>query len=243
MNEPDWSSWLRSWDAQQAGYLADREERLQALVRLAASTGPSPRVLDLACGPGSISLRLLAALPDARVSAVDADPVLLRIFAGVAGSDPRIRRHEADLRTVEWTVGLEGPFDAILTATALHWLTAAELTALYAQLPGLLAPGGLFANVDHFPTAPPLAGLARALRPAPDPAAESWDQWWDRVRAAPEFTDLLAARDALWGGLGHPAELHEPTDWHVHRLEAAGFAAAGELWRRGGDALLVALPN
>ena len=37
----------------------------------------------------------------------------------------------------------------MISATALHWLTERELSALYRQLATLLRPGGLFVNADH----------------------------------------------------------------------------------------------
>ena len=73
-------SWQRSWDRQQEGYLPDREDRLGALVDIVEAVGgPTPTILDLACGTGSITRRILARLPGARTVAVDIDPALLAI--------------------------------------------------------------------------------------------------------------------------------------------------------------------
>jgi SAM-dependent methyltransferase len=231
---PDWLAWQESWDRQQASYLTDREERLASLVRLAErAAGRRARVLDLACGCGSITRRLLARLPDARVVGLDVDPVLLRIAAGVFDGDTRVH-----------LVGdaLPGRFDAILTATALHWLPPAELDALYAALPGLLTPGGIFANADHAPPAgvPAVLELAKALAPPPPEGAQNWDDWWAAAAADPVLGPLVAERAALFDGASHPAEFTPPVDWHLDRLRAAGFVEAAEVWRRGGDAIVVA---
>ncbi|HUZ70188.1 MAG TPA: class I SAM-dependent methyltransferase, partial [Candidatus Saccharimonadales bacterium] len=78
-----WTDWLARWDAQQQRHIPDREERFTAMVdALAAFAGREPRVLDLGCGPGSLSARVLHRLPGATVDAVDADPVLLAIGRG-----------------------------------------------------------------------------------------------------------------------------------------------------------------
>src|SRR5436305_1561166 len=71
--------WIRRWDLQQEESLPDREERFTALIdAVEAGTGrPDPLVIDLGCGPGSLSVRLLDRIPAARVVAVDADPVML----------------------------------------------------------------------------------------------------------------------------------------------------------------------
>ena len=60
----DWSDWLRRWDAQQEGYVPEREARFTAMFDVLAELLPTSFVaLDLACGPGSISQRLLTRFP------------------------------------------------------------------------------------------------------------------------------------------------------------------------------------
>src|SRR6202161_4342386 len=73
--------WIGRWDRQQEVYMADREDRFTALIDAveAGAVRPDPLVLDLGCGPGSLSVRLLARLPEATVVAVDADPVTLAL--------------------------------------------------------------------------------------------------------------------------------------------------------------------
>ena len=82
----DFARWLARWDAQQQRHIPDREERFAAMVdAVAAFAGPEPRVLDLGCGPGSLSARVLDRIPGASVVAIDADPVLLAIGRGALG--------------------------------------------------------------------------------------------------------------------------------------------------------------
>ncbi len=77
--------------------MPDREERFEVLVDLLEMTaGPRPRVLDLACGPASLSDRVLARLPEAAVVGVDADPVLLALARDAAR--PGLQLVDADLR-------------------------------------------------------------------------------------------------------------------------------------------------
>ena len=140
--------WIARWDRQQEVYLPDREDRFTALIdAVEAGTGrPDPLVLDLGCGPGSLAVRLLARLPAATVIAVDADPVTLSLgraaYAGVpgCGSSTSTCGHPGGRREL----GLEPgrPVDAVVSTTALHWLTAAELRELYRVLASLLRPAG-----------------------------------------------------------------------------------------------------
>ncbi|CAM5275794.1 hypothetical protein SHIRM173S_02982 [Streptomyces hirsutus] len=55
----DWQTWQESWDRQQEWYMPDREERFRVMLDMVeAVVGTSPRVLDLACGTGTITARL-----------------------------------------------------------------------------------------------------------------------------------------------------------------------------------------
>ncbi|GAA2631603.1 hypothetical protein GCM10010307_24200 [Streptomyces vastus] len=79
----DWSAWQASWDRQQEWYLPDREERFRVMLDMVgALVGPAPRVLDLACGTGSITARLFERFPEAVSTGVDLDPALLAIAEG-----------------------------------------------------------------------------------------------------------------------------------------------------------------
>ena len=74
----NWHEWMQRWDGQQSGYLPDREQRFTAMLDVLEALLPEPFVaLDLACGPGSISQRLLKRFPHARCVAVDFDAVSL----------------------------------------------------------------------------------------------------------------------------------------------------------------------
>lgn len=247
----DWQHWQESWDAQQQAYLPDREERFAAMLdAVEAVAGPAPVVLDLACGPGSIGSRLLLRLPAARVVGVDVDPVLLVIARGVHAGDQRVQFVTADLREPQWAAELpESAYDAVLTATALHWLPEPALGRLYRDLGRLVRPGGLFANADHMPLsgAPRLSTavnaatarlqeLARASSGALD-----WAGWWAAAAAEPALAELVAQRAELFGGVDHPAEFVPPATWHVGQLRAAGFAESSVIWRDRADAVVAAI--
>ena len=106
--EIDWLDWLQRWDAQQEGYVPEREARVTAMFDELAELLPGSFVaLDLACGPGSISQRLLARFPGAQAIAVDIDPGMLAIGRGALGTaDGRLRWLEADLASPDWLEAL-----------------------------------------------------------------------------------------------------------------------------------------
>lgn len=119
-----WNAWQESWDRQQEWYMPDREDRFRIMLDMVeALTGTAPRVLDLACGTGTITARLLARFPEATSTGVDLDPALLTIARGTFEGDGRVTFVEADLKDPHWPERLpHDSYDAVLTATALHWL-------------------------------------------------------------------------------------------------------------------------
>ena len=163
--------WTSRWDAQQEWYMPDREERFTVLIdAVEAGAGrDDPLVLDLGCGPGSLAVRLLDRMPAARVVAIDTDPLLLALGRAVYGGRSGLRFVDQDLRKPGWAaaLGLDRPADAAVSTTALHWLDAARLRAMYAELATALRPGGLMLDGDHLKedeaAVPALARLGDAV--------------------------------------------------------------------------------
>jgi SAM-dependent methyltransferase len=254
-------SWIDRWDRQQEVYLPDREERFTALIDAveAAAGRPDPLVLDLGCGPGSLAVRLLARLPEATVVAVDTDPVTLSLGRTAYGNLPGLVFADIDLRTpggeslLSLSAGRQA--DAVVSTTALHWLSGTELRTLYGRLAVLLRPGGLFLDGDHLrldETANPvLAGLERELedrearRRFPGGhagRAEDWRQWWQAVTAEPTLSAAVAERaERGLGSADHTSADGARLETHASALLNAGFREVGTIWQRGGNRLLCAV--
>ncbi|GAC1338356.1 MAG: class I SAM-dependent methyltransferase [Candidatus Dormibacteria bacterium] len=246
------ADWLRRWDAQQTRYIPHRPERFTAMVEaLAALTGRSdPTVLDLGCGPGSLSARVLERLPDATLIAVDADPLLLEIGRRAFAGRQALHWLDADLRDPAWAERIDPlrlPVDAAVSSTALHWLDAGALGSLYATLGAVIRPGGAFIDADRLANgaaAPRLDGAARAVAEVllgeGHPDAESWTEWWTAVEADPAFADAVEERRRR--AFEHPDdEAAPPLGTHLDGLRAAGFSEVGTVWQRGNDRILVAI--
>jgi trans-aconitate methyltransferase len=214
----------------------------------AVTGGGAPRLLDLACGTGTITLRALARFPGAHATLVDQDPVLLAIAE--ASLRERATIVDADLADPAWRAKLpaEG-FDAVLTATALHWLPAERVAALYAEIREVLRPGGIFANADHMPDealptlSERLRAHARVRREAryATGAATSWSDWWARAAADDFLAPKAVERARVYPAADHNQEWTPPAVWHIDALRMAGFTEAGVLWRRGTDAMVAGL--
>ena len=257
---PPWSrDLLQSWDAQQTGFLPRREARFGVIAEVVREVcGATPAVLDLGCGPGSLAQRVIAAVPGATCVAVDADPVLLAIGRlALAGLGDRLRFVDADLRRHDWADALpDVTFDAVVSTTALHWLDAGSLYALYALIHERLAPGGVLLNGDNLAyarTEPVLSRLATE-RFAADSAQAfdengviGWDAWWQTAVENPELAAEAAIRqtrqreaEAAFGS--RPAgrcsyALHETA------LREAGFAEVGTVWQHLDDRVICAVKS
>lgn len=169
-----------------------RRPALDLLDRLALD--PPPRtVLDLGCGPGTITTLLADRWPEAAVTGVDASPEML---AEARALRPDLSWVEGDLASYR----PEAAPDLVFTNAALHWVPDHE--HLLPGLLGLVAPGGALAWQVPDAWDDPSHTIAWEL------AAES--PWRDRIRAtidphpllSPEhYLDLLLDRAAavdLW---------------------------------------------
>ena len=246
-------AWRARWDRQQSRHIPLREERFEAILdALARSQGSRFRALDLGCGTGSLSERVLARFPRAEIVAVDFDPITVRLGRTVLGdAGGRLTWVDADLRRARWEAALpRGRFDAAVSTTALHWLTGPELACLYRTLAHLLRRGGIFLNDDGFAYAPGSRRLTRMARVAPahlgsdaahpPPMGESWPEWWRAALHEPRL-----AREAALHRTRFP-RVHErvPTpdlEGHQRRLRRAGFREVEVVWGSWRNRVLAAI--
>ena len=128
---------MPSWDAQV--YAAFSDERARPFDDLLARVGASaPRsVVDLGCGPGTLTAGLADRWPGAQVTGVDSSPAMIEAARPHAG--PRVSFVLGDLTA--WQP--EEPVDVLVSNAALQWVPDHRLL-----LPGLvaaLADGGWLA--------------------------------------------------------------------------------------------------
>ncbi|MFJ6559481.1 class I SAM-dependent methyltransferase [Streptomyces sp. NPDC091412] len=244
----DWAAWQESWDRQQEWYMPDREERFRIMLDMVeALVGTAPRVLDLACGTGSITARLLARFPGATSTGVDLDPALLAIARGTFDGDERVSFVTADLKDPDWPAKLPyDSYDAVLTATALHWLHSEPLAALYGRVAELVRDGGVFMNADHMidETTPRINAAERAQRHARMEQAKragalDWAEWWQLAAKDPALAEPTARRFEIYGE--HADGDMPSAAWHARVLRDQGFTEARPVWCSPSDTLLLAL--
>ena len=245
----DWQGWLDRWDAQQRTYVPEREERFAVIADVVeASPASRPRVLDLGCGPGRSrcgSSTVSRARPWS-----PSTPIRCCSRSGAT-------RPGRDRGSAGWTpICVHRPgFRRFLVACTMRrsrppHCTGCLLPVFIPSTRRLLlfsVPVGSSSTVTTSGSPrPALSGLAKGLHVArwqqrsPAPPAESWEDWWEALRAEPDLSSAFAERDRRRHE--HPlADESDQLSSHVSALRGAGFAEVGTVWQRGTDRVLVAL--
>jgi tRNA (cmo5U34)-methyltransferase len=116
---------------------------MNLVAQAAAATTPDARhVLDVGCGAGNYTLKLLEQLPNLDVTLIDlSQPMLARAQERVGrATGGQITTIQGDIREIELTAGT---YDIILAAAVLHHLrTDAEWSDVFTAFHRSLRPGG-----------------------------------------------------------------------------------------------------
>jgi SAM-dependent methyltransferase len=104
------------------------------------------RILDLGCGPGTETIGLKQAFPDAEVHGLDLSAPFVR-FAHAWAEDLGMPLHfrQANARDTGYP---EGHFDLVVSHILCHETWHDVLPAIFAEVQRILAPDGVFLNAD-----------------------------------------------------------------------------------------------
>ena len=104
------------------------------------------RILDLGCGPGTETVGLKQAFPDAEVHGLDLSAPFVR-FGHAWAQDLGVPLHfrQADARDTGYD---DGQFDLIVSHILFHETWHDVLPETFAEVRRILAPGGVFLNAD-----------------------------------------------------------------------------------------------
>jgi tRNA (cmo5U34)-methyltransferase len=181
----------------------DIDEFYGAVVDVLGLLDPGPaRVLDLGAGTGLLSGLVADAFPGSTIELLDASQPMLREARQRLGAAAGAV-HVADM------AGLlpEGPFDAVVSALAIHHLDDHDKRELFARLREVLRRGGVFVNADQVA--------------APSPAlTDVYEQMW--VRECRALGASEAELDGARERMRHDRCVDVETQ--VQWLREAGFA-------------------
>lgn len=188
-------------------------------------------VLELGCGTGELTLRLLARCPAATLVAMDYSPRMLtaaKTKVLTMGHGDRVQWVEADFG--DWALGkvsgLETPFDAVVSSLAIHHLTHSMKQTVFQRIYQHLKPGGFFWNAD--PVLPAITALEIPFKQAREKWCVAQGHTLERARAGLGQTEPYghSNQDQL-ASLSH----------HWDLLKAVGFTTVDVLWKYYGLAV------
>jgi tRNA (cmo5U34)-methyltransferase len=164
---------------------------------------PAPaRVLDIGAGTGLLSAQVVEAFPGVGVELLDASEPMVR------EAHERLGNSVAAVHAVDMTAALpDGPYDAVVSALAIHHLEDPDKRALFDHVHERLRPGGVFVNAEQVAS--------------PSPAlADVYEQMWVRDCRAlgASETELNGAHERMRHD--RCADVEAQLGW----LRQAGFA-------------------
>lgn len=233
----DWSVFEEPWDLMQLRHNPFRNEQIQSLVSASGVLQmKQAAVLDLGCGPGILGRLILKQRPTTHYVGADSDPLMLAAMRHlVCGAN--VQALLIDLRKADWTRGL-GPFNSVVSLTALHWLSQAHQRDLYSDVFGILKDGGSFVVGDPYrPEDPNERESLRQLqeRRIQKEHGQTWDEYWNTFYSNYAIREVRANYHESKGDSGP----FEGTDdgytlaFQMSALQQAGFINPTVFWKDG----------
>jgi len=145
-------AYIKHWTESISRYRPERKRLFEVFAAEAARIKKGAlSVFELGCGPGFLAEALLKNCEIERYTLLDFSPHMLDLSRNrLAKFQDRTVFIQANFKTAHWTAGIDAGFDLIVSLQAVHELRhASRIPKLYAQLYGLLSPGGTILICDH----------------------------------------------------------------------------------------------
>lgn len=206
------------------------DEMLEVITRCVPST--CKKILELGCGTGELTFKILKRCPDVEIVAVDYSPRMINFASSkVASSGYQQRWSGQEVDFGEWAnypdkFNVGANFDACISSLAIHHLTDEMKQNLFTRVYKSLSASGCFWNADPIlPEAPTLTDVYKLAR-------EEW--------ANQQGTTLADIRARLGSSstYGYSSQDQLATlDAHLQMLRQAGFSTVAVPWKYYGLAV------
>lgn len=144
------------------------KEELQIILQIIKNTHKEVQsILDVGCGDGILGRTLLNSYPNASITFSDISETMLDAVkkeisnTNNHNSQKQFHFHQHDMQQSDWMNELEehAPYDVIVSGLAIHHLTHRRKKEIYGDIYDLLAPNGVFLNLERVQSASPLGVL------------------------------------------------------------------------------------
>ncbi len=215
-------------------FVPDRDLQMGIICELIPSYAASEHVVELCCGEGLLSERILDGHSNAVVDAFDGSPAMIRrARARLERFGKRFRASLFELSATSWRQSLSH-CTAVVSSLAIHHLSGAEKQLLFRDVGGILRDGGAFIIADIVLPASPLATRL---------ASQLWHQSVRRV--AFELDGDLGAyqrfQSLQWDLFSapepDPVDKPSPIIDQLNGLRDAGFKSVDVFWMTAGHAI------
>ena len=154
-DQPDeWQKqeFVDAWVTRDDGRQDQRQPMVQdAIALLPFDHGTAISALDVGAGYGLLSSELLKAFPKAAVTLQDvSEPMFAHARERLTDHASQLTFVQSDFSLDNWAEGIQGPFDAVISAIAIHNLyDDGGISRVYKDVCGLLSASGIFVNLDY----------------------------------------------------------------------------------------------
>jgi len=183
------------------------------------------RVLDIGAGYGALAAAVLRERSPATAVCLDASEAMLKLGRERNGELMyRMSFIQGSLESFQWLNSVNGNFDAVISARALHHLTEHERRrAIFKEVFSLLRPGGCFINADNVRA--PTESLKERYRRARD---EYLDEFVRRSSGGKtNLAEVRSATPSSYHGPHNNGYLEQELAW----LKEAGFVDVDCFWK------------
>ncbi len=229
------TSWQQTWGSREfverwatkGGWQAPIREVQTAMVlrMMPHPIDAAIRVLDIGAGYGALACALLNERPHASAVCLDVSEAMLTLGRERnANLKDRISFIQGSLETPDWLRSVEGSFDAVISARALHHFTENQRRRdIFKEVFSLLCQGGCFINADNVRA--PTKTLTERYRRARDEYLDRFVR--QSTGGKTTLAEVRAATPSSYHGPHNNGYLEEELAW----LKEAGFEDVDCFWK------------
>jgi len=222
------SDFIKRW-ANKSGWQAPiREVQTAMVLRMIPHPIDEPiRILDIGAGYGALAVAVPNDRPNSTAVCLDASEAMLRLgMERNSNLSDRIKFIQASLDAADWLKSVEGTFDAVISARALHHFTENHRRRyIFKEVFGVVRPGGCVINADNVPA--PTKALGERYRQARDEYLDHFIKGSSGDKT--NLAEAQAASPSTYQGPHNNGYLEEDLAW----LREAGFEDVDCFWKFG----------